>query len=87
MVRRIEALAACAVIGRPVWKVTPCRRWKVQVLPPSADDQLVASSGPTVSVAELYRVSVSYISLIAMMPSEYSVAGSHPSTITGVLVS
>jgi len=32
-------------------------------------------------------VSVSYISLIAMMPSEYSVAGSQPSTITGDVVS
>jgi hypothetical protein len=32
-------------------------------------------------------VSVSYISLIAMMPSEYSVAGSQPSTITGAVVS
>jgi len=53
IVRWIAALAACAVTGRPVWKNTPCRRWKVQVLPLSADDQLVASSGPTVLVAEL----------------------------------
>ena len=53
MVRRIAALAACAVIGRPVWNVTPCRRWNVQVFPPSADVQLVASSGSTAPVAEL----------------------------------
>ena len=47
IVRRMAALAICAVISRPVWKCTPCRRWNVQVLPPSADDQLVASSGST----------------------------------------
>ena len=53
----------------------------------SADDQLVASSGSTVCVAGFHRVSVSYIWLIAMMASEYSVAGSKPSSITVAVVS
>ncbi len=83
----MAALAACAVISRPVWKCTPCRRWNVQVLPSSADDQLVASSGSTRCAVASYRVSVSYIWLIAMMPSEYSVAGSQPSSMTVAVVS
>ena len=45
IVRRIEALAAWAVISRPVWKCTPWRSWNVQVLPSDEDVQLVASSG------------------------------------------
>jgi hypothetical protein len=49
----MAALAACAVISRPVWKYTPWRRWNVQVLPSADDDQLVASSGSTVLVAGL----------------------------------
>jgi hypothetical protein len=47
----MAAAAACAVTGRPVWKCTPCRRWKVQVMPLAEDDQLVASSGLIVCVA------------------------------------
>ena len=47
----------------------------------------MASSWSTWWVTALYRVSVSYISLMAMMPSEYSVAGSQPSSMTVAVVS
>src|SRR5262249_47727752 len=86
IVRIRAACAAWAVISRPVWKCTPWRRWNVQVRPSADFDQLVASSGSTLWVTALYRVSVSYMVFIAMMPSEYSVAGSQPSPVAGGVV-
>ena len=87
MVRCSAAFASCEVISRPVWKCTPWRRWNVQVRPLADFDQLVASSGSIWWVTGLKRVSVSYMLFMAMMPSEYSVAGSQPSSMTVAVVS
>ena len=40
-----EAFTSAEVIVRPVWNLTPLRRWKVQVRPSALRDQLVANSG------------------------------------------
>jgi len=45
IVRAMAAFAACAVIGRPVWNVTPLRSVNVHVLPSFDFATLVASSG------------------------------------------
>ena len=72
--------------ARPVWNVTPLRIVNVQVLPSLLEVHVVASSGSTFCVAESYRVSVSYMLLIAMTSFEYEVDGSHPDHDIGVRV-
>ncbi len=45
IVRSTEAFTSAEVIVRPVWNLTPERRWKVHILPSGVCDQLVASTG------------------------------------------
>ena len=55
-VRSMEYLTASALQGVPSWKVTPSRRWKVQVNPSADDSQDVAKAAVIVEQIDHYLV-------------------------------